>query len=150
VPAQSIYASQTHNNGENDMSVEDNKHIVREFCDHFRTSNADGLIDAMTEDAIWWVNGKPHLFPSAGTKTKAEAANMLRNMFAAYKDDLNFHVINLIGEGNSVAAEAQSHATTRSGKTYANEYAFIFKIRDGKIASVREYTDLMHVQETFG
>jgi uncharacterized protein len=132
------------------MSVEDNKRIVHEFCDHFRTSNADGLIDAMTEDATWWVNGKPHLFPSAGTKTKAEAANMFRNMFAAYTDDLRFDVINLIGEEDSVAAEAQSCATTQSGKTYANEYAFIFKIRDGKIASVREYTDLMHVQETFG
>jgi uncharacterized protein len=104
----------------------------------------------MTEDATWWVNGKPHLFPSAGIKTKAEAASMLRNMFAAYTDDPSFDIINLIGEGDSVAAEAQSRATTQSGKTYANEYAFIFKIRDGKIASVREYTDLMHVQETFG
>jgi uncharacterized protein len=132
------------------MSVEDNKRIVREFCDHFRTSNADGLIDALTEDATWWVNGKPHLFPSAGTKTKAEAANTFRSMFAAYSNGLDMKIINMIGEGDSVAAEARSHATTRSGKTYANEYAFIFKIRDGKIASVREYTDLMHVQETFG
>ncbi len=132
------------------MSVEDNKRIVREFCGHFGTSNADGLIDAMTEEATWWVNGKPHLFPSAGTKTKAEAANMFRNMFAAYSDGLNMHVISMIGEGDDVAAEARSYATTHSGKTYANEYAFIFKIRDGKIASVREYTDLMHVQETFG
>lgn len=132
------------------MSMEDNKRIVRKFCDHFRTSDAEGLLSAMTEDATWWVNGKPHLFSSAGTKTKAEAANMFRNMFAAYTDGLDMKIVNMIAEGDSVAAEARSHATTHSGKTYANEYFIMFKIRDGKIASVREYTDLMHVQETFG
>lgn len=132
------------------MSIEDNKQIVREFCDHFRTSNADGLIDAMTEDATWWVNGKPHLFSSAGKKTKAEAARMFRNMFSAYTNGLDMRIINMVGEGDSIAAETRSQAITKSGKVYENEYFFLFKIRDGKIAIVREYTDLMHVQETFG
>lgn len=132
------------------MSIEDNKQIVREFCDHFRTSNTAGLIDAMTEDATWWVNGKPHLFSSAGTKTRAEAAAMFRNMFSAYTNGLGMTIINMVGEGDSVAAEVQSQATTKLGKLYENEYFFLFKIRDGKIVIVREYTDLMHVQETFG
>jgi ketosteroid isomerase-like protein len=134
----------------NDTSIEDNKRLVRKFCEHFKTSNADGLIDAMTEDATWWVNGKPHLFPSSGMKTKEEAARMFRNMFSAYIDGLDMQIINMIGEGNSVAAEARSHAITKTGKIYGNEYFILFKIRDGKIAIVREYTDLMHVQEIFG
>jgi ketosteroid isomerase-like protein len=138
------------NIGKTTMSTEDNKQIVREFCDHFRTSNVDGLIDAMTEDATWWVNGKPNLFSSAGTKTKAEAASMFRNMFSAYTTGLDMKIINMVGEGDSVAAEARSRATTKLGKIYENEYFFLFKIRDGKIAIVREYTDLMYVQETFG
>ena len=134
----------------NETSIEDNKRLVREFCGYFKTSNADALIGAMTEDATWWVNGKPHLFPSSGTKTKEEAARMFRNMFSAYVDGLDMQVINMIGEGDSVAAEARSYATTKTGKVYGNEYFFLFKIRDGKIAVVREYTDLMHVQEIFG
>lgn len=141
---------QTFNSGETTMSIEENKQIVREFCNHFRTSNADGLIDGMTEDATWWVNGKPHLFSSAGTKIRAEAEAMFRNMFSAYTDGLEMTIINMVGEGDSVAAEAQSQATTKSGKLYENEYFFLFKIRNGKIAVVREYTDLMHVKETFG
>ncbi len=131
------------------MSVEANKLLVLAFCDHFGASNADGLIDGMTEDATWWVNGKPHLFSSAGTKTKAEAADMFRSMLNAYVDGLNMTVINMIGEGDSVPAEARSYGITKFGKTYQNEYFFLFNFRDGKIASVREYTDLMHVQETF-
>jgi ketosteroid isomerase-like protein len=132
------------------MSVEANKRLVLAFCDHFRVSNADGLLDGMTEDATWWVNGKPHLFPSAGTKTKAEVASMFRNMLSAYRDGLSMTVVNMIGEGGSVAAETRSYAITKSGKTYQNEYFLLFNFRNGKIASVREYTDLMHVQETFG
>lgn len=132
------------------MSVEDNKRVVREFCDHFSKSNADGLIDAMTDDATWWVNGKPHLFPSSGTKTKEEAAKMFRNMLSAYTDGLDMQIVSIIGEGDIVAAEARSHAMTKAGRVYENEYAFLFTIRDGKISKVREYTDLLHVLEVFG
>ncbi|MDE3820027.1 nuclear transport factor 2 family protein [Sinorhizobium meliloti] len=132
------------------MSVEDNKRVVREFCDHFRKSNAEGLIDGMTDDATWWVNGKPHLFPSSGTKTKDEAAKMFRNMLSAYTDGLDMRIVSIIGEGDIVAAETRSHAITKTGKVYENEYAFLFTIRDGKVAKVREYTDLLHVMEVFG
>ncbi|NKM94289.1 nuclear transport factor 2 family protein [Rhizobium leguminosarum] len=132
------------------MTVEDNKRVVREFCDHFRKSNAEGLIDAMTDDATWWVNGKPHLFPSSGTKTKEEAAKMFRNMLSAYTDGLDMRIVSIIGEGDIVAAETRSHAITKTGKVYENEYAFLFTIRDGKVAKVREYTDLLHVMELFG
>ncbi|MDX0585348.1 nuclear transport factor 2 family protein [Sinorhizobium medicae] len=132
------------------MSVEDNKRVAREFCDHFRKSNAEGLIDGMTDDATWWVNGKPHLFPSSGTKTKEEAAKMFRNMLSAYTDGLDMRIVSIIGEGDIVAAETRSHAITKTGKVYENEYAFLFTIRDGKVAKVREYTDLLHVMEVFG
>ncbi|MEB2847996.1 nuclear transport factor 2 family protein [Rhizobiales bacterium RZME27] len=132
------------------MSVEDNKRVVREFCDHFKKSNADGLINAMTDDATWWVNGKPHLFPSSGMKTKEEAAKMFRNMLSAYTDGLDMRIVSIIGEGDIVATETRSHATTRTGKVYENEYALLFTIRDGRIAKVREYTDLLHVLEVFG
>jgi ketosteroid isomerase-like protein len=131
------------------MSVEDNKRVVREFCDHFKKSNVDGLIDAMTDDATWWVNGKPHLFPSSGTKTKEEAERMFRNMLSAYTDGLDMQIVSIIGEGDIVAAETRSHATTRTGRVYENEYALFFTIRDGKVAKVREYTDLLHVLEVF-
>lgn len=131
------------------MLVENNKRLVRQFLAHFGTSNADGLIDAMTEDATWWVNGKPHLFSGAGRRTKAEAGAMFRTMRGAYVDGLEMTIIDMIAEGDSVAVEARSNATTKSGKSYSNEYAFWFRFESGKIASVREYTDLMHVKEIF-
>ena len=132
------------------MNIEENKQIVRQFLGHFKRSDATGMIEGMTEDATWWVNGKPHLFSSAGTKSREQVRKMLENMFSAYVDGLDVEIIAMIGEGDRIAAEARSHAITKSGRVYANEYSFLFQIRDGKIAGVREYTDLLHVLEIFG
>lgn len=75
---------------------------------------------------------------------------MFRNMLAAYTDGLDMQIVSMIGERDDVAAEARSHATTKTGKVYQNEYFILFTIRDGKISKVREYTDLLHVLEVFG
>lgn len=40
-----------------------------------------------------------------------------------------------------VIIEAMSNGTLVSGKTYANQYVFIFRFRDGKICGWREYFD---------
>ena len=75
---------------------------------------------------------------------------MVRTMLSAYTDGLDMQIVSIIGEGDVVAVESRSQGTTKSGKTYQNEYALLFTIRDGKIAKLREYTDLLHVLEVFG
>ena len=47
-----------------------------------------------------------------------------------------------------MAAEWTSRATSRTGAAYHNRNVGIFTVRDGKIASVREYTDTLHVAHT--
>lgn len=39
-----------------------------------------------------------------------------------------------------------SRATARGGAAYNNRNPGVFTVRDGKIASVREYTDTQHVK----
>jgi ketosteroid isomerase-like protein len=46
-----------------------------------------------------------------------------------------------------VAAEWTSRATSRDGIPYYNRNVGIFIVRDGKIVSVREYTDTLHVAQ---
>jgi ketosteroid isomerase-like protein len=40
-----------------------------------------------------------------------------------------------------------SRAAARNGGAYRNRNAGIFTVRDGKIVSVREYTDTQHVAQ---
>ena len=53
----------------------------------------------------------------------------------------------MTAEGERVALEAESHGTHKSGKKYNNHYHFLFRIRDGKIAEIREYADTAHARD---
>ena len=132
------------------MSTEQNKAVVRDFCDLFGRSAIDEALGMMTDDATWWVNGKPHLFAGSGTRTRAEMAVIWPGLYAALDGGLHMNVLDMIAEGDRVAAEIRSHAVTRTGQVYENDYHMLFTLRDGKVARVKEYTDLMHAAEIFG
>ncbi|WP_459614249.1 nuclear transport factor 2 family protein [Bordetella sp. 2513F-2] len=132
------------------MSTEENKRTVVVFCGHFARAAIDDVLDMMGEDATWWVNGKPHLFSGAGVKSKAEMERVWHGLYALLDGGLRMDVLAMIAEGNRVAAEVRSHAVTRRGKIYENDYHMLFTLRDGKIVQVKEYTDPMHAVEVFG
>jgi hypothetical protein len=56
----------------------------------------------------------------------------------------------MTAEDDRVSVEAESYGEITNGKTYENIYHFMFVIRDGKVAAIREYMDTEHVTATFG
>ena len=126
------------------MNTKANKCLVERFLSHFEKGGVNELLDMMSNEATWWVNGKPHLFAFAGLKTRAEMRPALDELFAIFNGGLRMESKSLIGEGDMVAVEARSHGVTRSGRHYENEYHILFRFRDGEIVELREYTDPMH------
>jgi ketosteroid isomerase-like protein len=47
--------------------VDGGKRVVADFLGHFARSDLDAVLQAMTDDATWWVNGRPDLYPGSGT-----------------------------------------------------------------------------------
>ncbi|WP_208281145.1 nuclear transport factor 2 family protein [Massilia oculi] len=129
------------------MNTKANKSLVERFLGQFENGGVNELLDMMSNDATWWVNGKPHLFAFAGLKTRAEMRPALDELFAFFDGGLRMELKSSIGEGDMVAVEARSHGVTKSGKHYENEYHILFRLRDGEIVEVREYTDPMHAVE---
>ena len=43
--------------------------------------------------------------------------------------------------------EVESDTETNTGRGYNNFYHFLIRVRDGKIASVKEYLDTMHANK---
>ena len=132
------------------MSITANKDLVKSFLGHFEHRASHQLLDMMSEDATWWVNGKAHLFAFAGVKSKAEMRSVFNDLFSYFDGGLKMEVTSVIGEGDAVAAEARSQGVTKSGKIYQNEYHILFRLRDGNVVEVREYTDPMHAVEVLG
>lgn len=132
------------------MSGADSKRVVRTFMDLFEHAAVDDALAMMTDDATWEVVGKPHLYAGAGVHSKAEMARSWPELFAKLDGGLRMRVTGLIAEGDQVSAEIRSDAITRTGKRYENDYHFLIAVRDGRIARVKEYTDLMHAAEILG
>lgn len=67
--------------------------------------------------------------------------DLLAPLFNLFADTYTARAINLIAEGDQVVAEVRGSVLTKAGQRYDNEYCFIFRFRDGKIAEVVEYCD---------
>jgi ketosteroid isomerase-like protein len=66
------------------------------------------------------------------------------------KDGLDMTVIGMVAEGDKVAAEIRSHADLTDGRVYENQYHMLFTVRQGKIAEVKEYADILLIANLFG
>lgn len=129
------------------MSAEKNKNVVLGFFENFSAGKVDAALAMLADTATWWVAGNPEKFVLAGTKTKAQFAELLNGIGAAMPKGLRVTPKGLTAEGDRVAVEAESYGETATGKVYNNLYHFLFEVRDGKIQAVREYLDTMHAKE---
>lgn len=132
------------------MSLDANKKVVEQFLACFGRSDVAGALAMMTDDATWWIGGKPRLFPLAGLKTKAEMGELLGSLVPAMKAGLAITPKAMTAEGDRVAVEADSYGEFPDGRVYNNEYHFLIIVRDGKVQAVKEYLDTMHTAEILG
>lgn len=112
-----------------------NKALVRRF---FALCESDGFAAAgalVADDVRWWNAG-------FGDLTKAQY-----NALAVGSEDhieggrYRFTIRSLTAEEDRVSAVVDGHAVRRTGQVYANNYHFLFTIRDGVITAIREYHD---------
>ena len=128
------------------MSIDRNKQIVAEFWRAVSTDRLEQAMDALADDATWWVFGR---LPLSGTYSKAEFKGLLAQLLAVFPHGVTVTPKVMTAEADRVAVEAESHGIDVAGKIYNNFYHFQFVFRDDKIVAVREYMDTMHVDETF-
>ncbi len=135
------------------MSLEENKELIRKFYSTLCTTDAQVAFDLLAEDADWMLMGKSTIAPP-GAITKQEFINEMlstggslhpgRNPASIFPDGLDLTIKTITAEGDHVVLEAESYSIAANGNTYNNTYSYHFDIRDGKIQSVREYSDTHH------
>lgn len=131
------------------MSIDANKAVASRFCELFTAGQTQAVLDLMTDDVRYWILGRRDIVPSAGEHSKAGMKRIFDAMAERTEGPRSLTAKSLIAEGDQVAMEAESHLTLKNGRVYNNLYHLRLTIRDGKIASVREYLDTQHVYETW-
>jgi uncharacterized protein len=121
------------------MLVKDrNYQIARGY---FAAVTAGELPDALlTPDMTAWIT-------TGGTMDKASYQHVIRLLAAMCVEPIAFTIDSLTADEDRVVAEARSQAVLTSGEEYRNTYVFVFRIRDGRIASIAEHYNALIVEE---
>lgn len=96
--------------------------------------------DLLTPDMTAWTTTR-------GPSTKAAYQGGVKMFGGLFDGGLQYSVISLTAEEDRVAAEVRSRGLLRSGVEFENAYAFILRIRDGRIASVAEHFNPAPVEQ---
>jgi ketosteroid isomerase-like protein len=111
--------------------IQFNHQIVRDF---FAAAGSGNLPDALlTSDMTVWTTTTPGAAPGK----KYQAA--IKHLQSLFNGGLAYTINSLTAEDDRVAAEIQSRGTLVNGQEFRNTYVFIFRIRDGRIASIAEH-----------
>jgi ketosteroid isomerase-like protein len=122
---------------------EANKALVRRY---FETVARDGFgkaLELVAEDAIWWIPGvegdlgKPDMIAAMDRAGESLVGNM------------GSEFLSMTAEDDRVAAEVRGSSLRKSGVRYDNIYHFLFRVRDGKIAEIREHHDTAYAARVF-
>jgi ketosteroid isomerase-like protein len=125
------------------VNPERNKNTIRQFFDAFVNGRNQEMYAFLTDDATWWVNGKSEF---GGPIEKAAWFAQIISVFAKAKSPLGLEIVSMTAEEDRVSLEARSQVFFEKIKfNYENEYHFLFRLRDDRICSVREYLDTEYV-----
>jgi ketosteroid isomerase-like protein len=124
-----------------DQITHTNKQVAAAFLRAIEDGDATALEALLAPSFHWWVAGW-------GARTRAELLGALARTMAAFPSR-RLTSTGVTAEGERVAVEAEGRFE-RPGLVYANTYHYLFIVRDGRIASGREYFDTAAARAAFG
>lgn len=123
---------------------EDNKALAREMIEALTRADVEWVKKHYAEDFRIWVTGS---LPFSGEGDKAGAIAGMPAVLDLFPEGLTFTAHRMVAEGDTVAIEASSSGKTFRGDTYAQEYHFVMRARDGQIVEWKEYMDTEHARK---
>jgi ketosteroid isomerase-like protein len=126
------------------VGIEENKALVREYFRRMQAGEPT-VAEMMDDEITWWV---PQSSELGGThRGKAKVLELMGKGVDLYQLPMQIQVEEMVAERDWVCVQLVVEAKTAAGRPYRNDYHFAFRIRDGRIAAVREYVDTQYAQE---
>ena len=125
------------------------KHVVQRYLDALVAGDLETIRDSFAADAVWTMYGElPIAGPWRGREAIVDDFLVAAGGTLYEPGSVEFEFPTLIGEGDTVVLEWRVRARTAAGGDYANAYCGLFRVRDGRIAEVREYLDTQYAART--
>ncbi|MFG2002335.1 nuclear transport factor 2 family protein [Spirillospora sp. NPDC048911] len=126
--------------------TQENRDVVQNAWRVFAGHDADQIAAFFTEDAEWLAPPGNATAVALGVPDhmvgkRAIAAFIAEDFPRLFARDVTITFHGVYADGDRVVVEETMTATLASGNTYANDYCFVFELREGLIHRVREYMD---------
>lgn len=126
-----------------------NKAILSKAFEGLAKADSTAFLAAMDEGLVWEVKGS-----SQWSNRFEGLANVERDLvgplFSRFAGPYRNIPELIIAEGDHVVVLAKGEVETVDGKTYNNDYCFVFRLSGEKIVEVREYMDTILADAALG
>ena len=127
---------------------ETNTAIVRKALEDIGNLNVEGLLAIIDDDLDFRLMGTSPL--SKRLRGKEAYMGIVAEVASYLNGFIELTVDELIPAGDWVIVRAKGHATMKAtGADYDNEYCMMWKLKDGKVVKLREYTCTKLIMEHF-
>jgi ketosteroid isomerase-like protein len=130
------------------VSTAANKQVVLDTLAALAAGDYPRMLSHLSEDIRFYVIGST---PYSGLFVGRQALldEVLLPM-GRQRDAGGFaeEIIHILGEGDLVVTESRGRKTTAEGRPYNNEYLFIYRLHEGRIAEWRCYLDTQLLADT--
>lgn len=122
--------------------------VVQRYLQLVGDLDVDGALALVADDVTIEM---PFAGPSGTPSAQGAAAHAFVRALPKLFTQMRFYDIVMHGltESGLVVAEFKSDGITRKGVSYPNRYVALFEVRDGKIATLREYFDPNVLSQAF-
>ena len=129
----------------------ENVKVVQGAYAAFGRGDISGLLGYMTDDIHWRpVIGTAAHVPFSGERTgKTNVAEFFKQV-AESEDFEQFEPREFVAHGDTVVAIGHYRAVSKAtGKRFDSDFAMVFTLRNGKVATFREFTDSAGINAAF-
>ena len=132
------------------MSEQTNVAVVQQAYEAFGREDIPGVLDRLTEDVEWTLQG-PSTIPFAGAHRGREG---IAEFFSLVGEALEFELFEpreFVAQGDTVVVLGYERSVAKAtGRPLEQEWAHVYTLRDGKIATGRLFEDTAAEVVAFG
>jgi ketosteroid isomerase-like protein len=134
------------------MSEARNTQLVKDAYAAFQKGDIRTILDMLDENVEWHgVIGTEGVLPQAGRRRgRAAVAEFFRQVAESTTFEA-FEPREFIAQGDQVCVVGSYKGIANTtGEAYATDWVMIFRVRDGRLASFREFTDSAQLVRVYG
>ncbi len=123
------------------MSDQTNLGVVQQIYAAVGSGDIPALLSLLTDDVEWTLQG-PSLIPWAGTRRGREGVAEFFSLLGETLEFEQFEPREFVAQGDTVVVLGYERSLVKpTGRTFEQEWAHVYTLKDGKIAKARFIED---------